>query len=230
MQKASILLVEDDDRLSSVIKKGLEEKDYGVVQSFDGTMGLRLFEGGGFDLIITDLILPKINGLDLCKKIREKDKSIPIIMLTALGTTDDKVEGFDAGADDYLVKPFDFRELLVRIKTLLKRAGIQREEISEPYVRYADLEINTDLKKAFRSGQELKLTPKEYNLLKYLIHNPEKVLSREEISRDVWGVNFDTGTNFIDVYINYLRKKVDKPFATKLIHTRSGMGFILQQS
>lgn len=230
MYKASILLIEDDDRLSWVIKKGLEEKGYEVVQSFDGTMGLRLFEGGGFDLIITDLILPKINGLDLCKKIREKDKSIPIIMLTALGTTDDKVEGFDAGADDYLVKPFDFRELWVRIKTLLKRAGMRRENLPDPHIRYADLEINTDLKKAFRSGRELKLTPKEYNLLSYLLRNPERVLSREEISRDVWGVSFDTGTNFIDVYINYLRKKVDKPFATKLIHTRSGMGFILQQS
>ncbi|PRY89722.1 response regulator transcription factor [Mongoliibacter ruber] len=230
MYKASILLIEDDDRLSWVIKKGLEEKGYEVVQSFDGTMGLRLFEGGGFDLIITDLILPKINGLDLCKKIREKDKSIPIIMLTALGTTDDKVEGFDAGADDYLVKPFDFRELWVRIKTLLKRAGMSREKLPDPHIRYADLEINTDLKKAFRSGRELKLTPKEYNLLSYLLRNPERVLSREEISRDVWGVSFDTGTNFIDVYINYLRKKVDKPFATKLIHTRSGMGFILQQS
>ncbi|TVP50004.1 MAG: DNA-binding response regulator [Mongoliibacter sp.] len=229
MSKASILLVEDDEKLAGVIRKGLEEKDYAITQSFDGQMGLRLFEGGGFDLVITDLILPKVNGLDLCKAIREKDMHTPIIMLTALGTTDDKVEGFDAGADDYLVKPFDFRELLVRIKTLLKRAGVQRVEQVDPILRYADLEINTNQKKAFRSEIELSLTPKEYNLLEYLVRNPEKVLSRDEISRDVWGVNFDTGTNFIDVYINYLRKKVDKPFNSKLIHTRSGMGFILQQ-
>ncbi|EOZ96044.1 Two-component system response regulator [Indibacter alkaliphilus LW1] len=229
MSKAAILLVEDDDRLAGLIKKGLEEKGYAVTQSFDGKMGLRIFEGGGFDLVITDLILPKINGLDLCKTIREKDKHIPIIMLTALGTTDDKVEGFDAGADDYLVKPFDFRELLVRIKTLLKRAGLQRIEQEDPILHYADLEINKDQKKVFRSGVEISLTPKEYSLLEYMVRNPEKVLSREEISRDVWGVNFDTGTNFIDVYINYLRKKVDKPFNSKLIHTRSGMGFILQQ-
>ncbi|MBW3469331.1 response regulator transcription factor [Arthrospiribacter ruber] len=229
MSKASILLIEDDDRLATVIKKGLEEKNYSVTQAFDGDMGLRLFDSGGYDLVITDLILPKVNGLDLSKTIREKNKRIPIIMLTALGTTDDKVEGFDAGADDYLVKPFDFRELLVRIKTLLKRAGMQLSEEKDPIIRYADLEINTDLKKAFRSGSELKLTPKEYNLLEYLVSHPERVLSREEISRDVWGVNFDTGTNFIDVYINYLRKKVDKPYDTKLIHTRSGMGFILQQ-
>lgn len=229
MSKASILLVEDDEKLAGVIRKGLEEKDYAVSQSFDGQMALRLFEGGSFDLVITDLILPKINGLDLCKAIREKDKYIPIIMLTALGTTDDKVEGFDAGADDYLVKPFDFRELFVRIKTLLKRAGVQRVDQKDSILRYADLEVNTDQKKAFRSGIEVSLTPKEYNLLEYLVRNPEKVLSRDEISRDVWGVNFDTGTNFIDVYINYLRKKVDKPFNSKLIHTRSGMGFILQQ-
>lgn len=229
MHNTHILLIEDDDRLSTVLKKGLEEKGYEVIQAFDGEMGLKLYEKGGFDLIITDLILPKINGLDLSKTIRQKDSRIPIIMLTALGATDDKLEGFDAGADDYLVKPFDFRELHARIKTLLKRSGKNAEISEKTILSYADLQIDTHLKKASRSGKALNLTPKEYSLLEYLMKNPERVLSREEIAKEVWGVNFDTGTNFIDVYINYIRKKIDKPFDTKLIHTRPGMGFLLQK-
>jgi len=227
MKSANILLVEDDQRLSEVIKKGLEEKGFSVTVSFDGEMALKLFGSGNFDLIITDLVLPKINGLEFSKTVRKMDANIPIIMLTALGTTDDKVDGFDAGADDYLVKPFDFRELFARIKTLLKRAGKQIG--SEKTIKYADLEIDFSQKKASRGGIELMLTPKEYNLLEYLVQHPEKVLSREEIAKEVWGLTFDTGTNFIDVYINYLRKKVDKPFEDKLIHTRSGMGFILEK-
>ncbi|RZS95270.1 response regulator transcription factor [Cecembia calidifontis] len=230
MSKAEILLIEDDERLSTVLKKGLEERGYGVTQAFDGDMGLRLFENGGFDLIITDLILPKVNGLDISKSIRLKDTQIPIIMLTALGATDDKVEGFDAGADDYLVKPFDFRELHARIRTLLKRSGRVAEQAEKSIFVYADLQIDSQLKKASRAGIDLNLTPKEYSLLEYMVKNPERVLSREEIAREVWGVNFDTGTNFIDVYINYIRKKVDKPFEDKLIHTRSGMGFLLQKT
>lgn len=227
MKPANILLVEDDQRLSEVIKKGLEEKGFKVTISFDGEMAIKLFGAGDFDLIITDLVLPKINGLEFSKTVRKLDANIPIIMLTALGTTDDKVDGFDAGADDYLVKPFDFRELFVRIKTLLKRTGKQID--SNKTFQYADLEIDSFQKKAFRGGVELILTPKEYNLLEYLVQHPEKVLSREEIAKEVWGLTFDTGTNFIDVYINYLRKKVDKPFEDKLIHTRSGMGFILEK-
>lgn len=229
MHKTNILLIEDDDRLSTVLKKGLEEKGFSVTQAFDGEMGLRLFDNGGYDLVITDLILPKINGLDLSKSIRLNDAQIPIIMLTALGATDDKVEGFDAGADDYLVKPFDFRELEARIRTLLKRSGKISGSQEKTILSYGDLQIDTHLKKASRGGTVLNLTPKEYSLLEYMVKNPERVLSREEIAREVWGVNFDTGTNFIDVYINYIRKKVDKPFEEKLIHTRPGMGFLLQK-
>lgn len=168
--------------------------------------------------------------MDVSKAIRKKDNHIPIIMLTALGATDDKVEGFDAGADDYLVKPFDFRELYARMKTLLKRSGKNSEFTDKTILSYADLQIDTQLKKVSRAGIVLNMTPKEYTLLEYLIKNPERVLSREEIAREVWGVNFDTGTNFIDVYINYIRKKVDKPFEDKLIHTRPGMGFLLQKA
>jgi len=225
-----VLLIEDDERLSQVIKKGLQEKGFDITPVFDGEMALRLFENDTFDLLITDLILPKMNGLDLCKAIREKGSKLPIIMLTALGATDDKLEGFDAGADDYLVKPFDFRELHARIKTLLKRSNSETEMISISKITYADLEIETFQKKAFRQGVELQLTPKEYNLLEFMVKNPDRVLSREEIAKKIWNLDFDTGTNFIDVYINYLRKKVDKPFSSNLIHTRTGMGFILQKT
>jgi len=228
MNKAKILVIEDDVRLASLLKRGLEESGMEVILAYDGHSGLELVETSKPDLVITDLILPKINGLEVSKQLRAIYPRIPIIMLTALGTTDDKVEGFDAGADDYLVKPFDFRELLARIKTLLKRTqGLGSNSQSE-MISYAGLKIDLHLKKVFREDQEITLTPKEFNLLTYLVQNPERVLSREEIAQEVWGVNFDTGTNYIDVYINYIRKKIDKPFAEKLIHTRPGMGFILQ--
>ncbi|MFN3803116.1 response regulator transcription factor [Belliella pelovolcani] len=227
MTAAKILVIEDDVRLASILQRGLEESGMQVLIAYDGELGLKLFESYHPDLVITDLILPRINGLELSKQLRAKYPQVPIIMLTALGTTDDKVEGFDAGADDYLVKPFDFRELLARVKTLLKRTKGKSNYKQPETIAYADLKINLQLKKAFRKEEEITLTPKEFNLLSYLIQNPDRVLSREEIAQEVWGVNFDTGTNFIDVYINYIRKKVDKPFEEKLIHTRPGMGFIL---
>lgn len=227
MTAAKILVIEDDVRLASILQRGLEESGMQVLIAYDGELGLKLFESYHPDLVITDLILPRINGLELSKQLRAKYPQVPIIMLTALGTTDDKVEGFDAGADDYLVKPFDFRELLARVKTLLKRTKGKSTFKQPETIAYADLKINLQLKKAFRKEEEIILTPKEFNLLSYLIQNPDRVLSREEIAQEVWGVNFDTGTNFIDVYINYIRKKVDKPFEEKLIHTRPGMGFIL---
>jgi len=226
MAQGKLLLVEDDERLSSVLKKGLEEKGLLVEVAYDGHMGLRLFENIDFDLLIVDLILPGINGLEFSKAIRKSSPKMPIIMLTALGTTDDKLEGFDAGADDYLVKPFDIRELLARIKSLMKRADLS-SVFKENKLTFEDIEMDGQSKQVYRSGQEINLTPKEYKLLEYFLSNPEKVLSRDEISREVWEMNFDTGTNFIDVYINYLRKKIDKPYNRKLIHTRPGMGFIL---
>lgn len=223
-----LLLIEDDERLSSVIKRGLEEEDVEVLTAFDAEMGFRLYESQPFDCVITDLILPKGSGFDLCKKIRATGSRVPIIMLTALGKTDEKLEGFDAGADDYLVKPFDLRELVARIKSLLKRTKSEIVTHSSA-LNYSELSIDFHKKKAFRKGEELALTPKEYNLLEYFMKHPERVISREEIAKEVWNLNFDTGTNIIDVYINYLRKKVDKPFDFQLIHTRPGMGFILQQ-
>lgn len=222
-----ILIIEDDQRVATLIKRGLEEQDFTVTLAYDGLLGKKLFSQNTFDLIITDIILPKIDGLDLCKEIRQTNPDIPIIMLTALGTTDDKVEGFDAGADDYLVKPFEMRELLARIRALLKRNA----NLNSPtgFIRkYDDLEMNLHTKIVKRQGQEISLTPKEFKLLDFLLQNPDRVLSRTEIAEKVWETHFDTGTNFIDVYINYLRKKVDRDFEKKLIHTKPGMGFILK--
>jgi DNA-binding response OmpR family regulator len=222
-----ILLIEDDKRMAALIRRGLEEQGYATFVATDGEAGKEFALSQPYDLLIIDIILPKINGLDLCRLLRENKPHIPVIMLTALGTTDDKVEGFDAGADDYLVKPFDFRELHARIKALLKRGkGAHEEEC----LRLADLEMNLLTKRVFRGNTEIGLTPKEFSLLEFMLRNQGRVLSREEIAAQVWGTSFDTGTNFIDVYINYLRKKVDKAFAEKLIHTRPGMGFILTAS
>ncbi len=228
MSKDHLLLVEDDKRLSALLSRDLEEKGFSIEVARNGKQALGLFGDRTFDLVITDLMMPDMDGVTLCKEIRKKNTHIPIIMLTALGTTDDKVEGFDAGADDYLVKPIDFRELYARIKSLLKR--YRPDELTGNQLKYADLEMFMDTARVYRQGVEINLTPKEFNLLNYLLRNPEKILSREEIAKEVWNMSFDTGTNFIDVYINYLRKKVDKPFAKKLIHTRTGMGFILSQS
>lgn len=222
-----ILIVEDDQRVAELIKRGLEEQGFEATLAYDGLSGKKLSSQDQFDLVITDIILPKMDGLDLCKYIRQTNPDLPIIMLTALGTTDDKVEGFDAGADDYLVKPFEMRELLVRIRALLKRNQKKSGNLNVILV-YEDLEMNLHTKMVKRNQQQISLTPKEFKLLAYLMQNPERVLSRVEIADKVWETHFDTGTNFIDVYINYLRKKIDRNFDKKLIHTKSGMGFILK--
>jgi DNA-binding response OmpR family regulator len=221
-----ILIIEDDQRVSELIRRGLEEQDFETDQAYDGLMGKKLALQNKYDLIITDIILPKIDGLELCKVLRQQQPDIPIIMLTALGTTDDKVEGFDAGADDYLVKPFELRELVARIRALLKRKHSAGN--TNPVLKYADLEMNLNTKVLRRNDIEIDLTPKEFKLLELMMRNPERVISRVEIAEKVWDTHFDTGTNFIDVYINYLRKKVDRDFDSKLIHTKPGMGFILK--
>lgn len=224
----NILIIEDDQRIAELIQRGLEEQGFTPTLAYDGLSGKKLAIQNNYDLIITDIVLPKIDGLDLCKQIRQTKPETPIIMLTALGTTDDKVEGFDAGADDYLVKPFEMRELLVRIRALLKRNN-KTANGTGFILKFADLEMNLHTKIVKRKNIEINLTPKEFKLLEYLIRNPKRVLSRVEIAEKVWGTHFDTGTNFIDVYINYLRKKIDKDFDKKLIHTKSGMGFILKE-
>ena len=213
----SILIIEDDKRVADLLKAGLEESGYHTMVAYDGAMGLRLFASNSFNLVLSDVILPKLDGFELCKEIRKTNASVPILMLTALGSTNDKL--------DYMFKPFDFRELNARIKALLKRnTNITTEQPEE--LKYADLTINLKRKEVWRNGVMIKLSPKEYNLLLYLTENAERVISRTEIAEKVWNTHFDTGTNFIDVYINYLRKKVDKEFEIKLIHTRPGIGFI----
>lgn len=222
----TILIVEDEKRVADLLKIGLEENGYQTMVAYDGAMGLRLFQSNSFQLVISDIILPKLDGFELCKEIRKVNERIPILMLTALGSADDKLEGFDAGADDYMVKPFDFRELNARVKVLLKRNA---EIVVRPpeQITYADLSVNLNLREVRRNNIAIKLSPKEYNLLLYMLENAEKVITRVEIAEKVWNTHFDTGTNFIDVYINYLRKKIDKDFSKKLIHTKPGVGFIL---
>lgn len=224
----SILIIEDDKRVADLLKTGLEENGYHTMVAYDGVMGLRLFQSHSFQLVISDIILPKLDGFELCKEIRKSNPHIPVLMLTALGSTDDKLDGFDAGADDYMVKPFDFRELNARIKVLLKRKAEATVSVVTPEkLTYKDLQIDTNRREVMRQGSLIRLSPKEYNLLTYMVQNAERVISRIEIAEKVWNTHFDTGTNFIDVYINYLRKKIDKDFETKLIHTKPEIGFIL---
>lgn len=222
----SILIVEDEKRVADLLKAGLEENGYSVMVAYDGEMGLRLFRSNEFHLVISDIVLPGLDGFGLCKEIRKINPDVPVLMLTALGSTDDKLDGFDAGADDYMLKPFDFRELNARIRVLLKRYS-SPQTVRPDSVSYSDISINLNTCEVTRNGVQIKLSPKEYNLLVYMVENPERVISRMEIAEKVWNTHFDTGTNFIDVYINYLRKKIDKDFDTKLIHTKPGMGFIL---
>ena len=222
-----ILIIEDEARIAQLIQRGLEESGYKATVAYDGLLGKKLALQNSYDLIITDIILPKLSGIDLCREIKELNPDLPIIMLTALGTTDDKVEGFDAGADDYLVKPFDFRELEARIKVLLKRKD-NTSGIVSAILRVGDLEMNLHSKIVKRKDNEISLTPKEFKLLEYMIRNKNRVLPRVEIADKVWDTTFDTGTNFIDVYINYLRKKIDKDYEIKYIHTKPGMGFIFK--
>lgn len=225
----TILVVEDDLRVANLLKGGLEEKGYQLLVAYDGASAWRLFQSQAADLVISDVILPKMDGFELCRLIKQSSPQTPVLMLTALGTTDDKLQGLDSGADDYLVKPFDFRELDARIRVLLKRH--KGAPVEQPVrITYADLEIDLLRKEVRRNGIFIKLSPKEYHLLLYMAEHAERVVSRVEIAEHVWNTHFDTGTNFIDVYINYLRKKIDRDFSTNLIHTKPGIGFILMQN
>lgn len=217
------MIVEDEVKVVDFLTKGLTEQGFDVDSAYDGEMGKRLAQNNYYDVILLDLIIPHINGYDLCKLIRQDNQNTIIIMLTALGTTDDKVTGFDSGANDYLVKPFEFRELLARIKALTKRA---QQVVSENNKLVAsDLILDLSTKTAFRGTKTIQLTAKEFMLLEYLMRNKDKVLSRPEIAEKVWEITFDTGTNVVDVYINILRKKIDRDFEEKLIQTRVGLGY-----
>jgi two-component system, OmpR family, copper resistance phosphate regulon response regulator CusR len=222
MNDISILIVEDEQRLAGIMKKQLEESGFIVDIAFDGYMGKQMVERNAYNLIILDINLPLINGYDLCKEIRASNSNIPIIMLTALGTPDNKVAGFEVGADDYVIKPFDFRELLARINVFLRRSDVIN---TTEKLRIANLEMDMSNKTVTRSNKKIDLTAKESSLLEMFLKNKEKLLTREFIIEHVWGIDFDPSTNIIDVYVNYLRKKIDKDFEPKLIHTKYGFGF-----
>lgn len=228
MEEIKILLVEDERKIADSIAKGLRELSYHVEIAYDGSIGLRIFENHDFNLIITDINLPGINGYELCRIVRSRNQHIPVIMLTALSSVDDKIGGFDAGADDYLVKPFEFKELVVRIRALLKRT-LNQQLPSGNILRVADLELNVDTKEVQRAGTHISLTAKEFQLLDYFMRNVNRVLSRGDIAEKVWELDFDTKTNVIDVYVNFLRKKIDRDFEQKLIHTQVGMGYIMKE-
>jgi len=220
------LLIEDETKTLQSLRQGLEEHGWTVNTAADGLIGLRLALQSNYDVIVSDITMPGLSGLELCSQLRKAGIATPILLLTALSNTDDKVTGLDAGADDYLAKPFEFKELLARIKALARRpsASLRTENV----LRFEDLEQDLNAKTVRRAGQEILLTPREFALLEFFLRNPGKVLSKTEIAEKVWDVDFDTGTNVIEVYVNYLRNKMDKGFEQKLIHTHFGQGYVLK--
>jgi two-component system, OmpR family, copper resistance phosphate regulon response regulator CusR len=222
-----VLLIEDEPKMLRSIAKGLQEHGIDVEAVADGVSGKALALEQEFTVILSDVIMPGLNGIDLTRDLREAGIQTPILLLTALSQTDEKVAGFDAGADDYLTKPFEFKELLVRIKALARRpvGSYQTTQV----LSFADVQMNIDTKEFFRGGQKIALTPREFALMEYFLRNPGRLIPRNEISERVWNLHFDTGTNVIDVYVNFLRKKVERGFASKLIHTQFKNGYILRE-
>lgn len=224
-------LAEDDLKIAGLIKTGLEEQGYAVTIVANGTQALQIFRETDFDLLILDIMIPGLTGIEICKAIRPSHKEVPILMLTALGTIDDKVIGLNAGADDYLVKPFHFRELLARIEALLRRKIAElpsKPAVDNHLLSFDDITLDTYSKEVKRDGKIIDLTAKEHTLLELFLRNPNRLLSRQYIAENAWDISFDTGTNVIDVYVNFLRKKIEKGFNRKLIHTKIGMGYILK--
>jgi DNA-binding response OmpR family regulator len=222
----NILLIEDEEHVSTFIKKGLEEESFHVDVAFDGYTGKKLALQEEYDLILLDIILPQINGLELCRMLREEKIETPILMLTALGSTENIVDGLKTGADDYLIKPFKFKELLARIDALIRR---NQNRIIKPVFKFAGLELNDSTKEVKRNGQVIKLTAREFSLLQYFINNLGIVKSRVQILESVWGNSYYNNSNVVDVYVNYLRNKIDRDYSPKLIHTVTGMGYIFKE-
>ena len=219
-----LLVVEDEKKLNDLITKKLEKEYYGVDSCFDGEEAIRYVEGTEYDAIILDIMLPKLDGFEVIKRIREKKNKVPILLLTARDNIDDKVKGLDYGADDYLVKPFIFEELMARIRVLLRRNSGNADNV----VTIANLKVDLDAKTVFRDGVLIKLSGREYSILEYLIRNKGKILPRERIEDHIWNYEYEGGTNVIDVYIRYLRKKIDDSYTPKLIHTIRGLGYVLR--
>ena len=229
MEERKILIVEDEQKIADTLQRGLTENGYLAEVAYDGNIGYKLFSSHNFNLVILDINLPGINGYKLCKIIRSSNPSIPVILLTSMSALNDKIEGYDAGADDYIVKPFEFRELLLKIRVLLKRTMNQNIPVGN-MLKAGDLEMNLDSKEVLRSGKKVNLTAKEFQLLEYLLRNKNRVVSRSDIAISVWDIDFDTNTNVIDVYISYLRNKIDKEFEQKLIQTQVGMGYVIKDN
>ncbi len=229
MDDRKILIVEDERKIADALKFGLEEKGYQVDVAYDGNIGYRFFKSYKFNLVILDINLPGINGYELCKMIRKENPAIPVIMVTSLPTIDDKIEGYDSGADDYIVKPFEFKELLLKIRVLLRRTMFQQIPMGS-ILQADDLEMNLESKEVKRGGVKINLTAKEFQLLEFLLRHKNKVVSRADLALNVWDIDFERSTNVIDVYISYLRNKVDKDFEHKLIQTQVGMGYILKEN
>lgn len=224
----NLLLVEDEPKVVSIISRGLSDEGFNVSVAPDGIIGEKMALSNHFDLIILDIMLPGINGLELCKIIKNKKPEVPVIMLTALGTTENVVNGLDNGADDYLTKPFNFAELSARIRMLLRRySGVV---VNDNIITIADLQINLSAKRVKRADSEITLTATEYRLLAFMAKNKSKILSRIDILENVWDIDFNLGTNVVDVYVNYLRKKIDKAGSQKLIHTAIGLGYVLKDA
>jgi two-component system copper resistance phosphate regulon response regulator CusR len=220
-------LAEDDSKIASLVKAGLEEHNYSVTTIADGQLALNTFQEQEFDLLILDVMMPGMNGIEVCRRLRESNKKVPILMLTALGSVDDKVLGLNSGADDYLVKPFHFRELLARIEAIFRRqqpAFTQQNHV----LSFDDVQLDTYSKTVQRAGKDIQLTAKEFTLLELFLRNPNRLLSRQYIAENAWDISFDTGTNVIDVYVNFLRNKIEKGFERKLIHTKIGMGYVMK--
>ena len=220
-----LLVVEDEKKVASFIKQGLEEEGYAVDVALDGEKGLEMALDGVHDLIILDISLPKMDGLRVLKKLRQQKVGIPVLLLTVRATIEDKVLGLDAGADDYLTKPFAFQELVARVRALMRR----RAETEPALLRVADLILDPARRIVSRGGEKIELTAKEYALLEYFMRNPGRVLTRTQMIEHVWNYDFDTMTNIIDVYVNYLRKKIDSDREPKLIHTVRGVGYVLKE-
>ena len=221
-----LLIVEDEPNLLSILRKGLAENNNEVSVALDGTTALEMLQDYNFDVVVLDVMLPDINGIEICRRLRASKNFVPVLLLTALGTSENIVTGLNAGADDYLVKPFKFGELEARLNALYRRAHQDVEKIDT--ITISDLEINGRAKTVKRENESIVLTAKEFKLLYYLAKNAGNIVSRDQILDNVWDINFDMNTNVVDVYINYLRKKIDKPFSNKLIHTIKGLGYVIK--
>ena len=221
-----LLIVEDEPNLLSILRKGFAENNNEVSVALDGTTAMEMLHNYNFDVVVLDVMLPDINGIEICRRLRASKNFVPVLLLTALGTSENIVTGLNAGADDYLVKPFKFGELDARVNALNRRAHIDNEKVDT--ITIGDLEINGRAKTVKREDESIILTAKEFKLLYYLAKNSGRIVSRDQILDNVWDINFDMNTNVVDVYITYLRKKIDKPFSTKLIHTMKGLGYVIK--